>query len=87
MSEKSIGEFLNDPVIPEEQKVIVKWQYHLYGGFMTALWQAITKADLFNLNLLEKGFPLEVHAYKKFTGIIPCEPSFAERIRRNGIPI
>jgi len=46
---------------------IVQWQYRMLGGFSSALMQAISKADMWNLAKLEKGFPNEVSAYKYFS--------------------
>jgi hypothetical protein len=50
-----------------EEYVVVEWQYRLCGGFKTALWDAISKADEGNLIRLAKGFPVEVGGYRRFS--------------------
>ncbi len=42
---------------------VVEWQYNLCGGFKSALWGAIKRADLGNLERLRLGFPLEVEGF------------------------
>ena len=49
-----------------EQRALVEWQYRLCGDFKKALWNAIAHADDDNLELLRRGFPLEVSAFLKF---------------------
>ena len=49
-----------------EQRSLVEWQYRLHGDFKKALWNAIAYADDSNLELLRRGFPLEVSAFLKF---------------------
>lgn len=53
--------------LTEGERFIVEWQYHLGGGFFTALATAISRADIVNLARLEKGFPEEVRAYRSFS--------------------
>ena len=38
------------------------------GSFKTHLWKAIANADGSNLILLEKAFPSQVQAYRRFIG-------------------
>jgi len=45
----------------------IKWQYHLWGGFHTALYGAITRADEGNLMKLGMGFPQEVAGFFNWT--------------------
>lgn len=60
---------------------IVRWQLEDYGGFYTALMEAITRADLINIEKLRKGFPVEVGAMIKFKAMPPDgEPDFYEEI-------
>jgi hypothetical protein len=52
-----------------EEYVAFMWQRGSMGGFNSLIMQAITIADEDNLNRLEKGFPLLVGAYKKYSRI------------------
>ena len=53
--------------LTEGERFIVSWQYHLQNSFFTALAEAISRADIFNLARLEKGFPEEDRAYRDFS--------------------
>lgn len=55
--------------LTEEEMFIYKWQYGMLGSFMNSLIRAIATADKGNLYRLSLGFPMEVSAYKKFSGI------------------
>lgn len=46
-----------------EKDYIFDNQYHHAGHFMTAIWEAIARADENNLRRLRMGFPEEVDAY------------------------
>jgi hypothetical protein len=62
-----IGEFLKDDAPWDSGvKSLIKWQFALHGDFRTALWNAIKTADESNLELLARGFPLEVAAFKRW---------------------
>ncbi len=50
-----------------EKDYIFDKQFHHAGHFMTAIWEAIAKADEGNLYRLSKGFPEEVDAYLAWT--------------------
>jgi hypothetical protein len=50
----------------EGVKSLIKWQMGEHGGFFTALWKAISTADLHNQELLSKGFPLHIKAYRRY---------------------
>ncbi len=50
-----------------EKDYIFDKQYHHAGHFMTAIWEAIGRADEFNLGRLHLGFPQEVDAYLAWT--------------------
>jgi len=54
--------------ITDGERDLIYWQYQKLGGFKTALWSAIEKADNQNMDLLAKGFPEQVEAYRRFTG-------------------
>ena len=45
----------------------LEFQYRQSGHFYTALFEAISKADEDNLELLSKGFPEEVDAFRLFS--------------------
>jgi len=62
------------------ERHLVDWQYGGLGGFFTALWDAIRRADGGNLDRLGKGFPEDVEAYRRYSG----EAGYWERIR-NGL--
>jgi len=51
------------PSMTEGELTLLGWQYHHPGGFYTALWKAISVADMANLERLRKGYPSEVQAY------------------------
>lgn len=57
----------------------LEFQFHRSGSFMTALFEAIVRADDENLARLAKGFPEEVEAHKTWTQI-----SSEEVLRRAG---
>ena len=51
------------------ERGLLGWQYpdrFAPGGFQTALWKAIERADGDNLYRLGKGFPEEVKAYQNY---------------------
>lgn len=52
--------------LDEEQRALVEWRYRLCGDFKRSLWAAIVYADDDNLELLRRGFPLEVSAFMKY---------------------
>lgn len=57
---------LDHPSLTSGERTMLGWQYRFNGGFYTALWKAITVADLGNLANLKKGFPSEVQAYEDY---------------------
>lgn len=59
----------NDDELNAEESAVMHWQFFPLGGFESALWSAITKADTQNLNALELGFPAEVGGYKKYSHV------------------
>lgn len=48
------------------EKAVVMWQYKRHGGFFTALWDAIVKADSGNLVRLYRAFPEHVLGYAAY---------------------
>jgi hypothetical protein len=56
----------NHPSLTTGELTMLGWQYRFNGGFFTALWKAISVADLGNLANLKKGFPSEVQAYEDY---------------------
>jgi len=46
---------------------LYKWQHGMLGDFMKALFTAICRADGDNMQKLEKAFPEEVEAYRRFS--------------------
>jgi hypothetical protein len=73
---------LLSPDWTEAEKGVVKWQFRLLGGFKTALWDTITKADDDNLESLRRGFPTEVEGYEMWT-----RGDLASRLRQAGLVI
>ena len=55
-----------EDVLSQEELFIYKWKMNMLGGFKSSLMHTITLADSSNLACLEKGFPMEVSAYKCF---------------------
>ena len=52
------------------EQELVEWQFRLnQGSFKSALWNAIKNADDINLARLFLGFPSQIEAYRKYTGI------------------
>jgi hypothetical protein len=60
----TVEEALNSDEFTEGQKAIIKWQFKMHGNFLTALFEAICRADPQNLARLELGFPVEVGGFK-----------------------
>lgn len=52
------------------------------GSFKTHLWKAITCADGSNLLLLEKAYPSQVQAYRRFVG---AEGYWMDLLKRAGL--
>ena len=60
---------------------LIKWQFNEHGGFWTAIWKAISNADTFNLDRMEKAFPLEVAAYRKYVSQYGWWEALLEKLR------
>lgn len=55
--------------LTEGEQSLVKWQFKEHGGFWTAVWDAISKADGGNLNRMALAFPSHVKAYRNYTSV------------------
>jgi hypothetical protein len=64
--------------LTEDETWIVKWQYRMLGDFHTALFEAIKRADDYNLTKLALGFPSEVYGYKAYAQI----PGWWQRVQK-----
>lgn len=65
---------------------LVKWQYRMHGGFYTALWDAISRADTYHLDKLSLAFPDEVEAYRKYTSERGWWAKVLDAVKKNGGP-
>jgi hypothetical protein len=65
------------PLTETERELLRAMRGKDLGGFKTALWTAIKRADLSNLDRLKKGFPEEVIAYERWIG----ESGYAESVK------
>lgn len=81
-SHEQIREFLLSPDWTDDEKEVIYWQFRLCGGFKSALWAAICRADDQNMIKLEMGFPKEVSGYRKWT-----RSDLAQRLRQAGLDI
>ena len=54
------------PAITEGERSLYRHHYDSLGGFETALWDALERADSTNLDALAKGFPEHVAALRNF---------------------
>jgi len=54
------------PAITEGEQSLYRHHYDSLGGFETALWDALERADSTNLDALAKGFPEHVAALRNF---------------------
>lgn len=66
----------------EHEKLALRWAWRLLGHFQMALWEAITLADVANLDQLELAFPMDVRgwlAYQRY--------GLADRLREAGLLI
>lgn len=87
MTENLLRQLLAEPApvivggetFTEADQHAIKWQYHLWGDFYTALWQAIARADRGNQFRIALGFPEDVQGYINWT-----QGDLYERIQRAG---
>lgn len=77
---QKVHAFLADSKESPEAKAVLKWQWHLYGHFFTALFDAIKLADDQNLVKLGLGFPAEVAGFLAWN-----RGDLAEELRRKGV--
>lgn len=66
--------------LTKEEQAVVEWQYQLNGGFFTALWVAICCADTWNLEKLEKSFPIHVGGFRKYREEADWWPTVLKKI-------
>jgi hypothetical protein len=52
--------------ITEGEHSLYRWQHDTLGGFESALWDALQRADKGNLARLEAGYPEHVAALRRF---------------------
>lgn len=71
-------EFLNS--LNEGERSLVNWQYNMMGGFESALWDAIKRADEGNLARLALGFPEHVEAYINYASVNGWWTSFQRQL-------
>lgn len=64
------------------EQSLYEWQFRTTGGFFSALWDAISRADSQNLYHLEKAYPSHVEAYNKFRGESGWWEDLLERVGR-----
>lgn len=61
-----VHEALAHPGLSDEDKLAIEWQFRMFGGFRTKLWDALTAADTGNLEKLRLAFPKDVAALERF---------------------
>jgi len=79
---EEIRVILQSSEFSEAEKEVVKWQFNLLGNFHAQLWRLIASADDDNLELIEKGFPMQVYGYRLW-----AIGDLAQRLRRAGLQI
>ena len=52
--------------LTDEERLIYKWQYNLFGDFYKNLMKAVCVADQSNLNCLALGYPELISGYQKY---------------------
>ena len=77
-----VGKALASNQWTASEKEVIKWQFGLLGGFRTALWNDLARADDTNLAQMALAFPDEVLALSHWrTG------DLGKRMRAAGLPI
>lgn len=73
--------------INDGERSLIDWQYRsdMMGHFETALWKAISHADTGNLDLLAKGFPEHVEAYRNYTQVGGWWQSLVSYAKETGV--
>ena len=69
---------MNISKLNAEEMAVVEWQYRMCGGFKSALWDAIKRADIGNLERLREGFPVEVDGFMMFSQ----QPGWWDEVQR-----
>jgi hypothetical protein len=77
-----IRDILKSSDFSESDKSVVKWQFHIQGDFLNALWNAIILADEDNLERLGRGFPIQVEGFLAWHS-----GNLAYRLRQAGLDI
>ena len=77
-----IGKALASDQWTATEKELIKWQFGLLGGFRTALWNDLARADDTNLAQMARAFPDEVAALSAWR-----TRDLARRLRAAGLPI
>lgn len=68
MTREGFTKIMESDKITVGEKIYLKdFQYHMGGSFSHALFEAIHKADNFNLERLRLGFPDEVQGFLAWT--------------------
>lgn len=68
--------------LPPEERAVYEWQYRMCGGFTAALWEAIARADTYNLAKLRRAFPVEVDGFIAFSTIDGWWPAVDAKVQR-----
>jgi hypothetical protein len=68
--------------INDGERSLYRWQRGVMGGFESALWDVILRADTTNLRRLAQGFPEHVAAYHNFAHKSGWWAALAERIEQ-----
>lgn len=64
---------------------LIQWQFDSsMGDFKTYLWKALACADGSNLMLLDKAYPSQVHAYRRYTTV---EGYWMDVLKRAGLVV
>ena len=68
------------PAITEGERSLYRRHYDSLGGFETALWDALERADSTNLDALAKGFPEHVTALRNYRHLPSYWPNLVAKI-------
>ena len=78
----TIREALTGDTFNDAEKWVIEWQFERLGSFQKALAEAICRASGGNLELLERGFPMQVHGFLAWR-----DGDLGRRLRNFGIEI
>jgi len=71
--------------LDEDEQILIKWQYGLFGDFYSALMLAIEKADQSNLDKLAHAFPAHVTALKRYRSEAGWWDTVVKRANLHGV--